>query len=122
MSLHQCRIQTLRKAGGGEGGGGRGARLSRSLDKGGGGLPKKFWSKNKGGRAPSLDPPLMHQSNSNNSGPVLLFKTIFRYRNDPCTPDPCKNHGSCQVLRLNSYYCACPEGWTGAHCEEGNRE
>ena len=38
---------------------------------------------------------------------------------DPCNPDPCKNAATCQVLPLNSYYCACPVGWTGANCEEG---
>ena len=45
--------------------GGGGARSSRPLDKGEGAVSKKFWSKNKGGRAPAprvppLDPPLYH--------------------------------------------------------------
>lgn len=49
---------------------------------------------------------------------IVLFVFLV---NDACSPDPCKNRGLCQVLRLNSYYCACPEGWTGPHCEQGNR-
>lgn len=50
---------------------------------------------------------------------LYFHPLIFDTADDPCNPDPCKNAGTCEVLPLNSYYCACPAGWTGANCEQG---
>ena len=52
------------------------------------------------------------------TGLLSRFRSFFS-ENDPCHPDPCKNKGTCQLLPLNSYYCICPEGWTGTNCEQG---
>ena len=34
-----------------------------------------------------------------------------------CEPDPC-THGSC-IDGVNSYMCACDQGYIGANCNEG---
>jgi hypothetical protein len=36
---------------------------------------------------------------------------------DPCTPNPCKNSGSCSVVN-ESFKCECVGDWTGDTCEE----
>ncbi|XP_037365901.1 lactadherin [Talpa occidentalis] len=40
----------------------------------------------------------------------------------PCSVNPCRNNGECQVLEnrgdvFAQYICKCPRGYTGAHCE-----
>lgn len=42
----------------------------------------------------------------------------------PCIPNPCYNDGECQVIKdtyrgdiFTQYFCKCPHGYTGIHCE-----
>ncbi|KAK5605402.1 hypothetical protein CRENBAI_025601 [Crenichthys baileyi] len=42
----------------------------------------------------------------------------------PCSPNPCKNDGSCEVIAptrrgdvFNEYACRCPPGFEGVHCQ-----
>ena len=38
-----------------------------------------------------------------------------------CTPNPCRNQGSCVIFSKegtpDAYHCTCPKGTTGTHCE-----
>ncbi|KAI4885136.1 hypothetical protein NFI96_007271 [Prochilodus magdalenae] len=40
---------------------------------------------------------------------------------DECTPNPCKNNGTCFDLP-NAYRCECPRGWAGPDCSEDVNE
>lgn len=42
----------------------------------------------------------------------------------PCSPNPCKNDGSCETVSptrrgdvFNEYFCKCQPGFEGAHCQ-----
>lgn len=42
----------------------------------------------------------------------------------PCSPNPCKNDGTCEVIvnsrrgdTFNEYVCKCQPGFEGAHCQ-----
>lgn len=40
---------------------------------------------------------------------------------NPCTSQPCKNNGSCQSTKQSiDFYCKCPPGFLGTHCELKN--
>ncbi len=39
---------------------------------------------------------------------------------DPCSSDPCQNHGVCVVQRAQNYTCICQVGYYGDNCELGN--
>merc|ERR1711991_1244034 len=37
---------------------------------------------------------------------------------DPCSPNPCKNGGTCVTTDLGTdYVCECPVGFSGRHCD-----
>ena len=35
-----------------------------------------------------------------------------------CDPNPCKNHGRCELTEFGRYYCVCFDGYSGVHCTE----
>ena len=37
---------------------------------------------------------------------------------DECSPNPCKNGGSCTYL-VNGFSCSCVAGYTGEYCTSG---
>ena len=39
---------------------------------------------------------------------------------DACFPVQCENGGEC-IDGVSSYMCNCPAGYTGDHCETGNK-
>lgn len=41
-----------------------------------------------------------------------------RCLDDPCQPDPCSGHGTCQLLADGAHRCDCEVRWTGAGCTE----
>uniref|UniRef100_A0A8C3LAK7 Agrin n=1 Tax=Chrysolophus pictus TaxID=9089 RepID=A0A8C3LAK7_CHRPC len=47
---------------------------------------------------------------------------ISPFRAHPCTqkPNPCQNGGTCSP-RMESYECVCQRGFSGAHCEKGEK-
>jgi hypothetical protein len=50
----------------------------------------------------------------------IIFKRynadFFFQETDECASNPCKNKGKC-VDGINTYWCACKEGYTGQRCE-----
>lgn len=53
---------------------------------------------------------------------LMFFFSIFS--SGPCSPSPCKNDGSCEVLAptrrgdvFNEYICKCQPGFEGVHCQ-----
>ncbi|XP_077630424.1 lactadherin isoform X2 [Crocuta crocuta] len=55
---------------------------------------------------------------------VLLCAPGLLASSGPCIPNPCYNDGECQVIKdtyrgdiFTQYFCKCPHGYTGIHCE-----
>ena len=39
-----------------------------------------------------------------------------------CSKNPCKNGGTCQLVKQNNYQCVCSPSWTGKQCEKDLNE
>lgn len=44
------------------------------------------------------------------------FMSFLCNENDPCSDNPCKHSGEC-VSAHGDYYCKCPKGYAGKHCD-----
>ncbi|CAH3141292.1 unnamed protein product [Pocillopora meandrina] len=38
-----------------------------------------------------------------------------------CTGNPCQNGGTCEYQGEGQYTCRCPQGYSGDHCEKGEK-
>lgn len=45
----------------------------------------------------------------------------YLYYTDPCSPNPCKNGGTCSGDGNGGYSCRCASGYTGRHCDAGKK-
>ena len=48
------------------------------------------------------------------------FKSVSLDINECGTSSPCGEHGTCNNT-VGSYYCLCENGWTGEHCDTGEK-
>ena len=53
------------------------------------------------------------------TSPIAIITTASPSENDPCSPNPCLNHGSCSVNvnAILGYSCFCRDYYTGHNCE-----
>lgn len=60
----------------------------------------------------------------NHAAHILLTLLPVALFSGPCSPNPCKNDGLCEVVTptrrgdvFNEYICKCQPGFEGAHCQ-----
>jgi hypothetical protein len=60
---------------------------------------------------------LDHCDKSDCSGVKLEFEYELKHSQDPCSPNPCQNGGTCRFGDITDYTCYCPTGRFGINCD-----
>ncbi len=48
---------------------------------------------------------------------LILGSAITTLPPNPCSPNPCRNGGTCQANNVGGFMCLCPVGFEGICCE-----
>ena len=48
---------------------------------------------------------------------MIIGSAVTAVPSNPCSPNPCRNGGTCQINNAGGFTCLCPVGYHGICCE-----